>query len=187
MSNIPHPGLFPESSAPSPASHYFSNLAACVPASTLVALLYRAASHEDNNNLIPLIIALGVTSISWIVGNMVDMNLSAGAMQLWLLNSATQRHLNSISIMAKSIEAEEPDNALVQSLPLRLCELREEQVAAEREGGLFAMRSDGPQVRSQQKVCNELEVMCLEVEVELRATTKRGLERYVASLGKLEE
>ncbi|TLD14881.1 hypothetical protein PspLS_10807 [Pyricularia sp. CBS 133598] len=187
MSNIPHPGLFPESLAPSPASNYFSNLAFCVSASTLVALLYRAASDEDNNNPIPLVIALGFTLISWMVGNTVDTNLSAGAMQVWLLESATQRRLNSISIMAKTIEREEPDNALVQGLPLRLCNLRGEQLAAEQQYGMFATRSDGPRVRSQQKVCDGLEAMCLEVEVEVRAATKRGLERYVASLRKEEQ
>lgn len=82
MSKIPHPGLFPESLAPSPASYNFSTLAACVPASVLVALLYRAASQEDNNNPIQLIIALGAILISWMAGNMVDINLWAGAMQV---------------------------------------------------------------------------------------------------------
>ncbi|KAH9433823.1 hypothetical protein MCOR02_005861 [Pyricularia oryzae] len=90
MSNIPHPGLFPESSGPPPPSHnfslYFLSLAAFVPASISIALLYRAASHEDDNNPIPLLfalmIALGATLISWMVGNMVDANLSAGAMQV---------------------------------------------------------------------------------------------------------
>ncbi|KAI6348609.1 hypothetical protein MCOR25_010768 [Pyricularia grisea] len=183
MSNIPHPGLFPESLTPSPASYHFSTLACCVPASTLVALLCRAATHEDNNP-IPLMIALGATLISWTIGNLVDTYLSAGAMQLWLLQSATQRHLSSISTMAKTIEGEEPDNALVQGLPSRLCKLRGEQLAAERQCGMFAMRSGGPHVQSQQKVCDELLAICLEVEVEVRAATKRGLERYVASLRK---
>ncbi|KAI6253164.1 hypothetical protein MCOR07_000673 [Pyricularia oryzae] len=90
MSNIPHPGLFPESSGPPPPSHnfslYFLSLAAFVPASISIALLYRAAYHEDDNNPIPLLfalmIALGATLISWMVGNMVDANLSAGAMQV---------------------------------------------------------------------------------------------------------
>ncbi|KAI6282353.1 hypothetical protein MCOR27_003756 [Pyricularia oryzae] len=190
MSNIPHPGLFPESSGPPPPSHnfslYFLSLAAFVPASISIALLYRAAYHEDDNNPIPLLfalmIALGATLISWMVGNMVDANLSAGAMQVWLLESATQNHLNSISTMAKSIEAEEPDNALVQSLPLRLCDLRGEQLAAEGEYGVFAMRSDGPRVRGQQRVCDELQAICHEVEVEFRAASKRGRERHVESL-----